>query len=214
MRRAGDGRGERDSHVHDSRGVRGRHSQLSSPHDGHTTARRSSFPRLKAALSRRESDSLMAASPPSSRDILRSRCDSADDRTVGFFIHGSRDWRPDRERPAALSRSASLIFRQGLPNTVTASLAPRSRSRGLASVRGSSMACSEASGEERSLRGRPASGRCEGEGAGSARGRSECERARGGCVRLAGVTSLSDRRWIRRRTPTGESVSVTFMLIL
>lgn len=79
----------------------------------------------------------------------------------------------------------------------------------------------EASGEERSLRARRGASATRGragdgirEGEGEARGRSECERARGVAARLAGVTSLRERRWTRRRAPLGESVSVTLMLML
>lgn len=53
-----------------------------------------------------------------------------------------------------------------------------------------------------------------GEGPAEARGRSECERARATGERAAGVTSLSDRRWLRRRVTHGESASVTLMLML
>lgn len=210
MRRAGDGRGLR-SHVHcgAARGERGapgrQHSQLSPPHASHATAAfRSSFPRLKAP-SRRAS----ASADTSSRGPLR----SVAGRTAEFFTHGSGARRADRGRPLALFKSTSLIFRHGSPRTVTAS----ARRRG----RASSAARGAASGEERSLRtarGTSASGECAGEAAADAAaegaGRSEWERARGVCARLAGVTSLSERRWMRRRTPAGESASVTLMLML
>lgn len=153
---------------------------------------------------------------------------------MGFLTQGSSPPRPEvRLRLPAAFKSTSLIFRHGLPKTETASLPERSRFRKRGSE-DSFRAKDEASGDERSLRtmrgsstagaegaardtggeGGECGAACDGEGAGEARGRSECDRARGVCVRLAGVTSLRDRRCIRLRTHVGESVSVTFILML
>lgn len=206
------------------------HSQLSLPHVSHTTGeRRSSLPLLTVGTSRfcSESD---AARATSSRDAGWSSDFLG--RNVGFLTQGSSAPRPAvRPRLSPAFRSISLILRHGFPRTETASLPERSRLRKRGSVP-SSNASDEASGDERSLRtirgsntvgvvagaGNTIAGdcgaACDGEGAGEARGRSEWERARGVCVRLAGVTSLRDRKCIRLRTHVGESVSVTFMLML
>lgn len=168
-----------------ARGVRGRqHSQLSLPHDSHTThALRSSLPRLNVPPELLGSESAAGEGRGSSSP------DSASGRRA-FFTQGSS---------ARGRRSSSLILRQGSASAAAGEGARRARGE-----------AGDASGDERALR---VDG-CEGDGAGRARGRSECERARGVRARLAGVTSLSERRWMRRRTPAGESASITFMLML
>lgn len=243
---AGERRGERASHVHcaprdrAARACRAhcarQHSQLSLPHDSHATGDfLSSLPRLKVEPSRFCSLSEFVRFV-SSLDAGRSQ--DVSKRIVEFLTQGSRPPRPPiLPRPAAVFKSTSLIFCQGLPRTEKASLLERSRApkrraiptSELANV--SSSATIEASGDDRSLRtkrGAPGvltnSGERVGgfagersaarEGEGEALGRSDCERARGVCVRLAGVTSLRERKCIRLRTQVGESVSVTFILML
>lgn len=246
-RRCGEGRGERASQVHCApsdaaarcsrgvRGVRGRpglrtrqHSQLSLPHDSHTTGERlSSLPLLlePSRLGSHSADANTSSRAVSARVGL-SRALSG--RVGGILIQGSSAVRAElRDRLPLVFRSASLILRHGSPCAMPPSPLIRSRRRDFTSP-APSRPTIEASGDDRSLRtargnsatasggGRVGDGDGEGvgEGVGDTRGLSECERARGVCARLAGVTSLKERRCMRRRTPDGESVSVTLILML
>ncbi|XP_045537049.1 uncharacterized protein LOC123721676 [Papilio machaon] len=132
-------------------------------------------------------------------------------RVLGLRTHGS-----PRTRLSALFRSTSLILRHGSPSTGRTRSDASGEDRSLRVTGRNGEGAGEGAGE--SARERAGEGAGQGEGAreasGEARGRSECERARGAGSRLAGVTSLRERRWMRRRTPAGESVSVTLMLML
>lgn len=112
-------------------------------------------------------------------------------RALGLRTQGS-----PRTRSSALFRSTSLILRHGSTSTGRTLSVASGEERSLRAAGRSGEGAGEGAGESARERAGEGAGRGEGarEASGDARGRSECERARGGGSRLAGVTSLRERR--------------------